>query len=118
MWSNSVQSAAFTIRFADRVIKAGFNQFVEQTGSTIFVSPTVEELLFEGYSDPLLDFIQFIPENSSLLEIIPPYDKFGWFYMVLNSICLQRFLLHQKDWIYNRMVFLTAQRLWVLRWRI
>lgn len=80
------QSAAYTIRFQPQVIKTGFNQFIRETGSTVFVTHTVDEFLFEGYSDPLLDVSQSIPPG---LIDIPPYDKFGWFYgvSITNIFC-------------------------------
>lgn len=40
----------------------------------------MDELLFAGYSDPLLDFAQLIPPGY--LDIPQGYDKFGWFYGV------------------------------------
>jgi hypothetical protein len=40
----------------------------------------VDELLFAGYSDALLNFSLLIPPGY--LDIPPGYDKFGWFYGV------------------------------------
>lgn len=77
---NLLQSAAYTIRYFPRWVKMGFNGFVAKTKTKVFVTQTVEELLFEGYSDPLLDFSQLIPEGW--LDIPSGYDKFGWFYNV------------------------------------
>ncbi|KAK4016392.1 protein croquemort [Daphnia magna] len=71
-------SAAYTIRFKPQFIKAGFNAFIRKTNTEIFVTKTVNELLFAGYSDPLLNFSQLIPPGY--LDIPPGYDKFGWFY--------------------------------------
>lgn len=44
------------------------------------VRKTVGELLFEGYDDPLIGMGKSM-ENFQNLEL-PPFDKFGWFYMV------------------------------------
>ena len=51
-----------------------------KTPNEVFISKNVSELLFEGYSDPLLDLASHLPENISIS--IPDYDKFGWFYDV------------------------------------
>ncbi len=48
--------------------------------SEVFISKNVSELLFEGYSDPLLDLASHLPPGINLP--IPDYDKFGWFYSV------------------------------------
>lgn len=48
--------------------------------SEVFISKNVSELLFEGYSDPLLDLAGKLPSGIDLP--IPDYDKFGWFYTV------------------------------------
>ncbi|XP_046440318.1 protein peste-like [Daphnia pulex] len=71
-------SAAYTIRFSPPFIKTGFNAFVKATNTEVFITKTVDELLFAGYSDPLLDFAQLIPPGY--LDIPQGYDKFGWFY--------------------------------------
>ena len=46
--------------------------------NSLFVTKNVSQLLFEGYDDPLLN----IPMPPGLNITIPPFDKFGWFYMV------------------------------------
>lgn len=46
----------------------------------IHVVKTVDELLFTGYKDSIIDMGQFAPDD----EEIPPYDRFGWFYMVIK----------------------------------
>ena len=83
---NFIQGAAYTIRFASPIIKAGFSSFLTETNSTIFVTKTVDEFLFEGYSDPLLNFSQALPPELQDFFAIPDYDKFGWFYNVSNFI--------------------------------
>jgi len=76
-----LKSAATAIRFQSRVIKTGFNQFIDQVGSELFIKQPVRALLFEGYSDPLLDVAGLVPENLNI-SIPQGYDKFGWFYGV------------------------------------
>lgn len=43
---------------------------------------TVQELLFEGYDDPLLDFVQKIPNFATQGLGMELKDKFGYFYKV------------------------------------
>lgn len=47
-------------------------------GSSIYVTKTVSELLFDGYPDSILSMSKYFSVSS-------PYgvpDKFGWFYIV------------------------------------
>ena len=76
-----IQSAAYSLRYNDSVTKAGFNAFIFGIGSKMYVTKTAGELLFDGYSDPLLNLKP--PPGSD----IPAYDKFGWFYMVSIRVC-------------------------------
>ena len=69
------------------LVKQGFNAFTKLNGiNDIFVTKQVHELLFDGYSDALLNMTAFIPPNFPVK--IPPYDKFGWFYGVSISFTL------------------------------
>merc|ERR1712071_605608 len=71
--------AAFVMRDLPFLVKQGFNTFTKLNGiNDIFVTKQVHELLFDGYSDALLNMTAFIPPNFPVK--IPPYDKFGWFY--------------------------------------
>lgn len=45
----------------------------------IYIVKTVDELLFSGYQDDLLDMVK----ESGLDENPLPFDKFGWFYEVV-----------------------------------
>jgi hypothetical protein len=47
------------------------------TGQNVWVTKTAGELLFEGYSDPLLTMAVKMPH---LAQTKIPADKFGWFY--------------------------------------
>lgn len=46
----------------------------------MFVEKTVDELLFTGYEDKLIT----MGKMSGMDEDAPPFDRFGWFYMVRN----------------------------------
>lgn len=48
------------------------------SSSEIHVTKTVDELLFSGYEDSLIN----LGRMAAMGEEIPPFDKFGWFYMV------------------------------------
>lgn len=43
----------------------------------VHVTKTIDELLFTGYSDPLID----MGKLGGHMVDMPPFDKFGWFYM-------------------------------------
>lgn len=45
----------------------------------IHIRKTVNELIFEGYVDELIQLksVVSLPDDDS-----PPFDRFGWFYMV------------------------------------
>jgi len=61
------------------LLQPGFSGFLDINNiKDVFTEKKVRELLFEGYSDPLLNISQFIPDWFPIK--IPPYDKFGWFY--------------------------------------
>lgn len=46
--------------------------------SNVHITKTVDELLFRGYDDSLIE----IGRMAAIADDIPPFDKFGWFYMV------------------------------------
>ena len=58
------------------------NIAINSLGSPLFVKSTIREQLWEGYRDPLFDFIN----STDLIEqivsdlITIPFDRFGWFY--------------------------------------
>lgn len=47
------------------------------TGQQVWITKTTGELLFEGYSDPILTMAIKLP---NLAQTKIPADKFGWFY--------------------------------------
>ena len=47
------------------------------SSSDVHVTKTVDELLFSGYEDSLIN----LGRMAAMGEEIPPFDKFGWFYM-------------------------------------
>jgi hypothetical protein len=46
----------------------------------IHLSKTADELLFKGYDDPIISFAK---EIAKMMGIDVPFDRFGWFYMVI-----------------------------------
>lgn len=53
--------------------------------SKIYINKTAGELLFEGYSDQIISMGSLMASDD--FEV-PPFDKFGWFYMVILFIRL------------------------------
>jgi hypothetical protein len=60
-------------------MKGSLSLAISSTKQTLAVTHTVGDMLFDGYSDPLLDFAKKLPTFAGV-DI--PYDKFGWFYLV------------------------------------
>ena len=58
------------------LIKKAANSFMNIANEKLTVTKTVNELLFEGYSDELLKLASKLPISGL------KYDKFGWFYSV------------------------------------
>lgn len=72
--------AVYTLRYQPLWFKVVFNRIVKMLKSRLFVTKSAIELLFDGYSDPLLDLGQRLPPGT-----FPPFDKFAWFYQRNNS---------------------------------
>lgn len=72
----------YAIRFKGKFVKEIFNTVVTHLDppSELFITKTVGELLFDGYSDKLLNLSQYVSEWLNIS--IPDDDKFGWFYEV------------------------------------
>lgn len=69
------------VRKNPTVVKWFADFMLEEIGGSVHVTKTVNELLFEGYDDPLLDFLRGV--NSTKFNI--PFKKFGWFVERNNS---------------------------------
>jgi len=70
-------AAAAMIRDMGPLMKFMFNEMVDAVNTRVFVTHSVREFLFDGYSDPLLDAAQVM---HFLVNVSIPFDKFGWFY--------------------------------------
>lgn len=77
-----VATVAYTVRDQHYLVKRGVNFFLKEKERSLISTHTVNELLFEGYEDPLLVLAKKL--NISGLNI--PFDKFGWFYGVSVSL--------------------------------
>ena len=49
------------------------------SASDVHTTKMVDQLLFRGYEDALIELGRMA---ADLGEDVPPFDKFGWFYMV------------------------------------
>lgn len=54
------------------------NFFLNEKKVKLAITKTVDEFLFEGYDDPMLDLVHKL--NISGFKV--PYTKFGWFVQV------------------------------------
>lgn len=73
-----VATVAYTVRDQHYLVKRGVNFFLKEKEGSLITTHTVDELLFKGYEDPLLELAKKL--NITGLNI--PFDKFGWFYGV------------------------------------
>uniref|UniRef100_A0A2P2HXR1 Protein croquemort-like n=1 Tax=Hirondellea gigas TaxID=1518452 RepID=A0A2P2HXR1_9CRUS len=61
----------------------GMNVMFRKVGEELTLEATVKDVLFDGYEDPLLDFVQEHPNLTDILNLPPgltDYDKMAWFY--------------------------------------
>ncbi|BES94483.1 Scavenger receptor [Nesidiocoris tenuis] len=56
---------------------------MEKEESKTYVTKTVQELVFDGYSDNFLNIFQKL---KKIIKLKIPFDKFGWFYQRNNSV--------------------------------
>lgn len=72
---------AYNVRYASALIQLGVNVMLNTFGGSLFVTQTVGELLFDGYTDSLMDFLYNVE-----VPVVPlRYPKFGWFFNRNNS---------------------------------
>lgn len=71
------QAATNVLRSRGAILQVTFSGALRMTGQKVWVTKTAGELLFEGYSDPILTMASKMP---SLADTKIPVDKFGWFY--------------------------------------
>lgn len=70
------QSAKHKVRYWDDALQSTLS-FMLST-SKVYTTKSVDELLFTGYDDSLIK----LGRLAAIGDDIPPFDKFGWFYMV------------------------------------
>ncbi|XP_067009644.2 protein croquemort [Anabrus simplex] len=68
-------TTAYATRFLPEFMRLFISIFLDKTNSSLVVTKTARELLFDGYDDKLLDFARQL--NISLFKI--PFKKFGYF---------------------------------------
>jgi len=68
-------SVAYAVRHSDALFKIGANALLTLRGGSLFVTKSVGELLYDGYQDPLIDFLR--ESDSPIFHV--PFEKFGWF---------------------------------------
>lgn len=71
-----MQSAKHKIRYWNEALQGTLSLMLST--SNAYITKTVDELLFKGYEDSLIEMGRLAVSG----EDIPPFDKFGWFYMV------------------------------------
>jgi hypothetical protein len=71
------QAAAYVTRFRSSFIKFSLSGALRMTGQKVWITKTVGEFLFDGYSDPILAAAAFA---ASLSQTNFRASKFAWFY--------------------------------------
>ncbi|XP_043512147.1 protein croquemort-like [Frieseomelitta varia] len=69
-------SAKHKVRYWDGAFQTTLSLML--SASEVHTTKTVDQLLFRGYEDALIELGRMAAE---LGEDVPPFDKFGWFYM-------------------------------------
>uniref|UniRef100_A0A1B6CTY0 Uncharacterized protein n=1 Tax=Clastoptera arizonana TaxID=38151 RepID=A0A1B6CTY0_9HEMI len=75
-------TAAHTVRDWSFFYKGGLSLTLSATEQEVSINRRVGELLFEGYTDKLIDIARTLPQFSGV-DI--PFDRFGWFYKMNES---------------------------------
>ncbi|KYN06540.1 PREDICTED: protein croquemort-like [Cyphomyrmex costatus] len=73
-------SGVHKIRFWEVDWQKSLSFLLSSTNRRYYISKTVDELLFTGYSDNLLTMGKMMP-----IDDVPAFDRFGWFYTRNNS---------------------------------
>lgn len=71
-----VVTAVHKIRYWDHDWQKSLSFLLSSTSRRYYISKTVDELLFSGYTDSLVTMSKIMP-----VEDVPTYDRVGWFYM-------------------------------------
>ncbi|XP_059617325.1 protein croquemort-like [Phlebotomus argentipes] len=66
---------AYTLRHQSVVVKMIVNFLFKEKGARMTITRTVRELLFDGYDDPILDFVR----KLNISGFVIPFKKVGWF---------------------------------------
>ncbi|XP_063990082.1 protein croquemort-like [Diachasmimorpha longicaudata] len=70
-------AAATKVRYWDKFLQGSLSMFLSEI-SSIHVVKTVDEMMFSGYNDTLIELGKMVVDDDMK---IPNYDKFGWFYL-------------------------------------
>lgn len=96
--------AAHFSRNYNFLVQAGVSLSMMAVKSTLSVTKTVQELLFEGYSDPFISSVSKIPILSQRI----PIDKIALFYKVSFFIIeLKFFYIFINNLLSNNLGFVT-----------
>ena len=63
------------------MIQQSLSYVLNQFSNEVHIVKTVDDLLFTGFEDKIITMGQM----SGMDEDSPPFDRFGWFYMVRKS---------------------------------
>uniref|UniRef100_A0A1B0D2U3 Protein croquemort n=1 Tax=Phlebotomus papatasi TaxID=29031 RepID=A0A1B0D2U3_PHLPP len=66
---------AYTLRHQHAVVKMMVNFLFKEKHAHMTITKSVRELLFDGYDDPILDFIR----KLNISGFVIPFNRVGWF---------------------------------------
>ncbi|CAG9819613.1 unnamed protein product [Phaedon cochleariae] len=75
-------TVANMVKFKHIIVREGVNFFLQEKKTPLAVTKTVNEFIFEGYDDPMLDLLH----QLHIKGINVPFTKFGWFVDRNNSV--------------------------------
>lgn len=104
-----LQSAARKAKHWDSARRKMVDVGLQLFNQELWVMKTVDELLFSGYKDELIDMARVMHIFGKDVEV--PFDKFGWFYPVqfecLNSSLNTVLKMISIYLLYSEMVVLN-----------
>lgn len=88
------------------LIRKMTNAFIVRLGEKLTLTKSVNELLFEGYDDILLQIARKMNATSI------PYSKFGWFYAVSINWISNTIQHSSKQWEFFFIIEKWFGKLW------
>lgn len=88
------------VKYKHYIVRIGANFLLEEKHTRLFVKKRINEMLFEGYDDPLLDLV--VKLNITAFKV--PFKRFGWFAEVSHTFFCEKYGM------LTTLIFLTEKQ--------